>query len=119
LKELEAIDKPILMAFNKIDALEDKMELPILRQKYPDYVEISALSGEGLDVLKAKLLAIASENEVEIDVDVPNKEGKIVNYIYNHGEVVAREFKGNMVHMRVKMDRKHANKLEKFMASVS
>ncbi len=119
LKELGAIDKPMLMAFNKIDALEDKLELPILRQKYPDYVEISALSGEGLDTLKDKLLAIASENEVEIDVDVPNKEGKIVNYIYTHGEVMEREFKGNMVHIRVKMDRKHANKLEKFMASVS
>ncbi|MFC1713285.1 GTPase HflX [Candidatus Poribacteria bacterium] len=119
LKELGALDKPTLMAFNKIDALEDKLELPILRQKYPNYVEISALSGEGLDVLKAKLLEIASENEVEIDVDIPQKEGKIVNYVYEHGEVMERKFKGNVVHFRVRMDRRYANKLEKFMASVS
>ena len=119
LRELDALDKPMLMAFNKMDALEDMLELPILRQKYPDHVEISALSGEGLDVLKAKLLAIASENEVEVDVDIPQKEGKIVNYVYEHGEVVEREFKGNVIHMRVKMDRRYANKLEKFMASIS
>lgn len=119
LRELDALDKPTLMAFNKMDALEDMLELPVLRQKYPDHVEISALSGEGLDALKDKLLAIASENEVEVDVDIPQKEGKIVNYVYEHGEVVEREFKGNVVHMRVKMDRRYANKLEKFMASVS
>lgn len=118
LKELGALDKPMLMVFNKMDALEDMLELPILRQKYPDYVEVSALSGQGLDVLKARLLEVASENEVEIDVGIPQKEGKIVNYVYEHGEVMERRFEGNLVHLRVRMDRKHANKLEKFMASV-
>jgi GTP-binding protein HflX len=94
------------------------MELPILRQKYPDYVEISALTGEGLDALRGKLLEIASENEVEINVEIPQKEGKIVNFVYNHGEVVERKFEGNIVRLRVKMDRRYADKLEKFMASV-
>ena len=119
LKELDALDKPTLMVFNKVDKLEDMSELPILRHKYPNNVEVSALSGEGLDDLIARLLEIASENEVEIDVDVPQKEGQIVNYIYNHGEVIEREYKGNLVHMRARMDRKYADKLEKFMASVS
>ena len=80
---------------------------------------VSALSGEGLDDLKAGLLEIASKDEVEIDVDIPQREGQIVNYVYNHGDVLEQEFRGNLVHMRARMDRKHAGKLEKFMASVS
>ena len=119
LKELGALDKPMLMVFNKMDVLEDMLELPVFRQKYPDYVEVSALSGQGLDVLKARLLEVASENEVEIDVGIPQKEGKIVNYVYEHGEVMERKFEGNLVLLRVRMDKKHANKLEKFMASVT
>ena len=119
LKELDALDKPTLMVFNKIDKLEDMLEMPPLRQEYPDRVEISAYTGEGLDELKARLLDIASEDEVEIDVDIPQKEGQIVNYVHEHGEIIERKYKGNVVHMRARMDRKHAHKLEKFMASVS
>jgi GTP-binding protein HflX len=119
LKELGALDRVTMMVFNKIDKLEDMSEMPILRHEYPNSVEISALSGEGLDDLKAKLLEMASVDEVEIDVDIPQKEGQIVNYVYDHGEVIEREFRGNLVHMRARMDRKHAGKLEKFMSSVS
>jgi GTP-binding protein HflX len=119
LKELDALDKPTLMVFNKVDKLEDMSHLPLLRHKYPNNVETSALLGEGLDDLRAKLLEIASEDEVEIDVDIPQKEGQIVNYIYDHGEVIEREFRGNQVHIRARMDRKYAQKLGKFMASVS
>ena len=119
LKELDALDKPTLMVFNKIDKLDDMSELAILRRKYPSNVAVSALSGEGLDDLKAGLLEIASKDEVEIDVDIPQREGQIVNYVYNHGDVLEQEFRGNLVHMRARMDRKHAGKLEKFMASVS
>ena len=119
LKELDALDKPTLMVFNKMDNVEDMLELPLLRSKYPDRVEVSALTGEGLDDLKAELLEIASEDEVEIDVAIPQKEGQIVNYVYQHGEIIERKYEGSMVHMRAKMDRKYANKLEKFMTSVS
>jgi len=119
LKELDALDKPTLMVFNKIDKLDDMSELAILRHKYPNNVAVSALSGEGLDDLKAGLLEIASKDEIEIDVDIPQREGQIVNYVYNHGDVLEQEFRGNLVHMRARMDRKHAGKLEKFMASVS
>jgi len=119
LKELDALDKPTLMVFNKIDKLDDMLELPPIRQKYPDRVEISAFSGAGLDDLKARLLEVASKNEVEVDVAIPQKEGRIVNFVYNHGEVIERKFKGSIVHIRARMDQRYADKLEKFMASVS
>ena len=119
LKELDALDKPMLMAFNKTDKLEDMTELAILRSKYPNNVEISALSGEGLDDLKAKLLEVASEDEVDIHVDIPQKDGQIINYVYNHGKVLERKFSGNVVHMHARMDRKYAGRLKKFMSSVS
>jgi GTP-binding protein HflX len=119
LRELDALDKPTLMIFNKVDKLDDTSEMPILRYKYPNNLEASALSGAGLDNLKAKLLEVASEDEIEVTVNIPQREGQIINYIYNHGQVIEREFRGNLIHMRARMDRKYAGKLEKFMSSVS
>lgn len=117
LKELDALDKPTIMVFNKMDKLEDRTDLNPLKQKYSNHVEVSAITGQGLDNLKNMLLEIASKNEVEINVDIPQTEGQIVNYIYNHGEVLERKFKGDLVQMRARMDRKYAGKLEKFISS--
>lgn len=117
LDELGALNKPTLMVFNKIDILEDMTEMKILRHKYPNSIEVSALSGQGLDDLRARLLEIASKDEVEIDVSIPHREGQIVNYIYNHGKVIEREFSDNLIYMRARMDRKFAGKLEKYRLS--
>jgi GTP-binding protein HflX len=119
LEELDALDKPTLMVFNKMDKAEDMVELSALKPKYTNHVQVSALSGMGLDELREKLLKVASQDEVEVDVEIPNAEGQLVSYVYDHGSVIEREFKGNIVHMRARMDRKYAGRLEKFMASVS
>lgn len=119
LKELDALNKPTLTIFNKVDKLDDMSEMPVLRLKYPNNVETSALSGVGLGNLKSKLLEVASEGEIEVNVNIPQREGQIINYIYDHGQVIEREFRGNLIHMRARMDRKYAGRLEKFMSSVS
>jgi GTP-binding protein HflX len=117
LRELKALDKPTIMVFNKMDRLEDRANLQELKHKYPNNIEVSALSGQGLDKLKSMLLDIASKNEIEINVNVPQTEGQIVNYIYNHGEVLERKFIDNLVQIRARMDRKYAGKLEKYIIS--
>ncbi|MBD3183174.1 GTPase HflX [Candidatus Poribacteria bacterium] len=119
LKELDADEKPTLMVFNKIDSMEDSVDMTVIKHEYPDHVAISAINGQGIDELKTRLLDSVTVNEIEIDVTIPQKEGQIVNYIYEHGEVIERQFKGSSVYMRAKMDRKYAGKLEKYMAAVS
>lgn len=53
---------PVLLALNKIDAIKDKSVLLELIDRYrslhefADYVPISALTGEGLDVLKEEIV---------------------------------------------------------------
>ncbi len=118
LEELGATQNPILMVFNKIDKLDSMNELSNLRREYPDNVEISALTGKGLDTLKTKLLEFASRNEIEIEVDIPNREGHIINFLYEHGKIIRKEFSNNLVHIRAKLDRKYAGKLDKYLESV-
>ena len=55
LEDLGILEHPIIYVFNKTDLNHDT--LPILRQKYPDAVFISALRGKNLDLLKQRILS--------------------------------------------------------------
>ena len=81
LEEIGANEKKTLVALNKIDALENSegaipqtsaddnngaaflasQALAALRSDFPDALEISAKTGKGLDLLKAKISAIISQ----------------------------------------------------------
>jgi GTPase len=113
LKQLNAQDIPTLMVFNKIDRLDDISVLSDLKQKYPENVSISALNGTGLDDLKARLIKESSSNEIEVNFEIPQTYGQIINYIYNHGKIISKEFKDGFVYMQARMDRKYADKINK------
>ena len=73
LQEIGADEKKTLVALNKIDVLENGggfeesesllagQALAALRSEFPQAIEISAKSGRGLDLLKAKISAIIKE----------------------------------------------------------
>jgi GTP-binding protein HflX len=115
LKKLNAHNVPTLTVFNKTDKLDDMSILTDLKREYPNSVSISALSGNGMDELKAKLLEKASSNEVEIRIEIPQTNGQAINYIYNHGRIISKEFKDGFVYLQAKMDRRYADKLKKTM----
>lgn len=115
LEQLGAEHIPTLMVFNKIDMVDDMSNLYELKQNYPNHVEISALTGSGIDNLRAKLLETASKNEVEINVNIPNTQGQIVNFVHENGKVISKEFKDGFVRMQARMDQKYADKLKKIL----
>ena len=74
--------KPQLVAANKIDALDDpaavrKLERHVRKQDLP-FFRISAVTGEGVDVLLQSLWrAIAAVRELPAAVDAPEDEGGV------------------------------------------
>ena len=115
LKQLGAKDIPTLMVLNKTDRLDDLDALSDLSQSYPEGIAVSALRGTGLDTLRIRLLEEASSNEIEVNFEIPQTDGKIINYIYDHGRIISKEFKDGLVCLQVRMDRKYADKLNKTM----
>ncbi len=61
LQEIGADEKKTLVALNKIDAVEEGVCLALLKDEFVGAVEISAKTGLGLDLLKAKISAIIKE----------------------------------------------------------
>ena len=58
LDELSCSDKPSIIAINKIDEVFDEAQILSLKERYPEAVEISVKTGEGLEGLKKKITDI-------------------------------------------------------------
>ncbi|MBI2932699.1 MAG: GTPase HflX [Planctomycetes bacterium] len=114
LAELECADKPSLVVFNKIDKLRDALELSILRNRHPQCVGISAVTGAGLDELDRRITEVLASRLVEMDLLVPVSEGKLLSEILSHSVVLEQSFVDEHVRMRVRAPRFAVWKLERF-----
>ena len=91
LAELEAQDKPTLMVFNKVDALEDKGLLDQLEAAHDNAVFISAARGIGLDELRARTLALVEADYVDRIALLPMTDPKARAHIHSVAEVLDEE----------------------------
>ncbi len=92
LKELDSDDKPTLVVFNKVDALEDQSLLRALREDHPDASFISALRGIGLEQLKKDLLALIEKDYVERVTYVPVTEPEAIAEIHRLSNVISEDY---------------------------
>jgi len=88
LDELGAGDKPRLVAFNKADLLDPiaadgSMTAPAVAGA----VRISALTGFGLETLKAELSALLASLGVDVDVHVPYTAGELLARVRERGTI--------------------------------
>ncbi len=92
LAELEAQDKPTLMVFNKVDALDDAGLLDQLEARYERAVFISAARGIGLDELRAQTLALVESDYVDRTALLPVSKPKARSHVHSVAEVVSEDF---------------------------
>lgn len=116
LEELNATDLPTIMVFNKIDLIESETELQLLNHKYPNSVAISALDGNGLDVLKAKLAERFAERDIDISLNIPYIEGKTLDFLYKHGEVLDTDYQADGIQVNARIPRRHLKSVKPFMS---
>jgi GTP-binding protein HflX len=88
LDELGAGDKPRLLAFNKADLLEaGARDAATPGPAIAGTVLISALTGYGLETLRAELSALLASLWVEVDVAIPYRAGELIARIRERGTV--------------------------------
>ena len=84
---------------NKADLLGGVAEVPVREGA----VAVSAMTGEGLEALKASIdLRIAQGMELA-DYAIPPQDGARMAWLYQHGEVVERHDDDAAVHMKVRL----------------
>lgn len=100
LKELGAEGKTIINVLNKVDLVENSHHLNRLKRKFNNAVVVSALNGQGMDLLIDEISQLLSGLVTKIKIEIPNDRMDKVNLIYEHGKVIHREDRPDSVYIQ-------------------
>ncbi|GEO79917.1 GTPase HflX [Pararhodospirillum oryzae] len=101
-----SVERGLIEAINKIDRLgpEARAAMWDSVRATPDCVLLSAVSGEGVEALLARIDARLAEARVEVDVAIALEDGATLAWLYRKGEVLARRDDETRAHVRVRLD---------------
>jgi GTP-binding protein HflX len=102
LLEIGAAEKPVLMVFNKLDRLDGGIP-PVMRDKYPHAVSISAKTGEGLDPLLAEIGTQLRPIREFLHLRVPQSEAAVIARLHAVGQVVESRYSGKNARLKVRI----------------
>lgn len=103
LKELKAVDRPILTVLNKMDRVEDMELAERLRLTYPKTVQISALTRQGFDKLEDLMIDELAHQRKRLTLVVPQSEYGVVAEVMRQGHVIRQDYEDNDVRLLVEL----------------
>jgi GTP-binding protein HflX len=116
LKELDCEKKTQLKIFNKIDLVEDREIIDLVRNKYDNAIIISAQRGINITSLKDKLTDLAEETFVEEDIDLEITNSKAAAAIHSLAEVLNKKYDENSVHITYRTNKENSEKIKKMFS---
>ncbi len=103
LKKIDPEEKPSLIVFNKIDAIDDKVLLPEIIKEYPGSVTISAKTGEGIDLLIEKILNHLKSELIKITTVIPYTKSELLEQCYQFGRVYKADYEEDGIHLEAEL----------------
>lgn len=115
LAELGADARPTLVAFNKIDKVEDPAVLAGLRQHFPDALFLSVHTGEGLDALVARMSEQVANGASVRTLRLPQSAGAMIARLHRSAKVLESVYEGQEVRMTVLLPARMAEEFGEFL----
>ena len=115
LQELDALGKPMITIFNKMDLIKNKPLLPRLKRKYKDSINISAKKGLGLDRLYDRIIEHFGKDRSTIELVIPQARSDLVNLVYEKGTVLSRKYNDKDILLQAQLDQKTVQRLKEFI----
>ena len=97
LKELGAEEKPLLTVLNKIDRVDDPGIRASLRSRFPEALQISAVTGAGLDDLVRQFAQSLADRVRRRRFRIPQRHGALIAQLHAESKVLSTEYEGNEV----------------------
>lgn len=118
LNSIEAESIPSLLIFNKIDNLPKyRVKSEIFETKYPRAKQISAHTGENIELLLEQIDALLHQNIIEKFM-IPFEESRKVAYIYEYGKVISKKNCDDGIMITAEINKEDLKPIKKFISSV-
>lgn len=114
LKELKAVDHPIITVLNKVDECKNPVVIHKLRIKYPKTVQISALKGTGFDQLMEVMIQELSRMRKTVRLRIPQSHYALVSELMREGRVISSEYEEDDVLLYIEIPRRLEHKVLPF-----
>jgi GTP-binding protein HflX len=115
LHEIGADELPLEVVINKIDTV-DALRRRRLANRFPDAVQISARTGEGLDVLRERIAERFADRFEAVHLLLPYEEGGKLAELYELGAPIdEREDQPDGVYIRARLPRRELRRFARYL----
>ncbi|MBT8045664.1 MAG: GTPase HflX [Pontiella sp.] len=115
LDEIGGLDKPMLYVFNKIDEEKGRNAAKRLARQFPKSAAVSALTGEGIDVLFDELADCLKGRKVELRLSIPMSEGKLLATLQKSASILEQDYEGATADLLVRVSPQLAAQCQPFV----
>jgi len=112
LKELHAHEKPLIYAFNKIDALDNSLLLHSLNRSYPHSIAIAAAKNIGISELKNLIYETLDRNLIYHEMCIPYNKFNLVSFIKTNAHVLSEKYEERGIEIKLKGTLEIINRLK-------
>lgn len=111
LEQIGVADKPIVLAWNKIDLARDPDAIRAEAARLPDAIPISALTGEGIPELLGRIEEVLERQLVRVEVEIPYGSGEMLNAIHQEGQIESEEHGASGTYVTARVPKALAGRL--------
>jgi GTP-binding protein HflX len=117
LAEIGAGDLPVELVVNKVDRIDTDARRRVAN-RHPDALQVSAVTGEGLDELKARIAERFSDRFDEVRLLVPYEEGRVLSDLYALGAPIdERTDTDEGVVVRARLPRRDVRRFARYLVA--
>lgn len=113
LQEIGAHTRSSVVVFNKIDTLQSE-EREGLERRYPGAAFVSALTGDGVGALIARIAEEAGRDSVTVSALLPYTRGDLVQYAHEKAQILAERHTETGTHLVLRAPKEIAARFAEF-----
>ncbi len=114
----EAVEQTMIEVLNKVDLLDPAARSQLQHQAGREVraVPISATTGEGCDALLQIIDRRLAASRQVVEVRLRHRDGGVIAWLYDHGEVLGRRDDAEFSYLRVSLDPADVSRLQRLRA---
>jgi GTP-binding protein HflX len=116
LEDIGARDKATILVFNKVDRIKERGIVPAILSRYPNAVCISAARGINIGGLTGKLTELLDADIVEQTLTFRQTDYPVISRLHDLGEILEKTYDGEIITIRFRMNRIHADRLRRALS---